>query len=29
MTMTELRHQTEEQERNNVKDHIDNRNESI
>ena len=29
MTMTELRHETEEQERNNVKDHINNRNESI
>ena len=29
MTMTELSHQTEEQERNNVKDHINNRNESI
>ena len=27
--MTELRHQTEEQERNNVKDHINNRNKSI
>ena len=29
MTMTELRHQTKEQERTNVKDHINNRNESI
>ena len=29
MTMTELRHQTEEQDRNNVKGHINNRNESI
>ena len=29
MTMTELRHQTKEQEISNVKDHINNRNESI
>ena len=29
MTVTELRHKTEEQERHNVKDHINNRNESI
>ena len=29
MTMTELRHQTKEQEISNVKDHISNRNESI